>query len=211
MNIVIRSTKQQQQELIEKGFSENVLVHWLKEDDKFVNVTADAFFDLTFNDFDIASNDFVNDVAVFVHAVNCVCKDIGRSNYIRLNAWNGFLNRRVTELASLDDNYKNKAALIFDALGWQYTWVADEDGLIAARIIAMIINEAYYALEEKVSTKEQIDIAMKLGTNYPYGPFEWSKKIGLKNIVQLLQNLEKQNKRYTLSALLISESKNFNY
>ena len=88
-------------------------------------------------------------------------------------------------------------------------WLADDYGFIAARIIAMIINEAYYALEENVSTKEQIDIAMKLGTNYPYGPFEWSEKIGLKNILSLLQKLSKQNNRYTISSLLVHESQQF--
>lgn len=209
MNIAIRSTKQQQQELLEKGFPDNVLMQWLNKDDKFVNTTADVFFDLTFNDNDVADNCFINDMPVFVHAVNCVSKDIGRPNYIRLNAWNGFLDRRFIELSCDSTEFKIKAALIFDLLGWQYTWVADDHGLITARIIAMIINEAYYALEEKVSTKEEVDTAMKLGTNYPFGPFEWSKKIGLKNIVQLLQNLAKQDKRYTISDLLISESQQF--
>ena len=75
-------------------------------------------------------------------------------------------------------------------------------GLLQARIIAMIINEAYYALEENVSTKEQIDIAMKLGTNYPYGPFEWSEKIGIEKIYFLLEKLSAQNKRYTIAAAI---------
>ena len=79
---------------------------------------------------------------------------------------------------------------------------ADDYGFIAARIIAMIINEAYYALEENVSTKEQIDIAMKLGTNYPYGPFEWSEKIGIEKIYLLLEKLSVQNKRYTIAGSL---------
>ena len=70
----------------------------------------------------------------------------------------------------------------------------------------MIINEAYFALEEGVSTKEEIDTAMKLGTNYPYGPFEWAKKIGLKNIFQLLDKLHKTNLRYEPAALLKKEA-----
>ena len=70
----------------------------------------------------------------------------------------------------------------------------------------MIINEGYFALQNNVSTKEEIDIAMKLGTNYPYGPFEWSKKIGLKNIYALLQKLSITDKRYTPSSLLTAEA-----
>ena len=72
----------------------------------------------------------------------------------------------------------------------------------------MIINEAYYALEENVSTKQQIDIAMKLGTNYPYGPFEWGEKIGIEKIYLLLKKLSAQNKRYTISHSLEQETLN---
>ena len=55
-------------------------------------------------------------------------------------------------------------------------------GFITARVIAMIINEAFFALQENVSSKEEIDTAMRLGTNYPYGPFEWTKLIGIDKI-----------------------------
>jgi 3-hydroxybutyryl-CoA dehydrogenase len=78
---------------------------------------------------------------------------------------------------------------IFSVLGWKHKMVPDIPGLISARVIAMVINEAYYTLQEQVSTKEEIDIAMKLGTNYPFGPFEWSSIIGLNNIYQLLTKM----------------------
>jgi len=89
-----------------------------------------------------------------------------------------------------------------------FVWVPDEPGMIAARIIVMIINEAYFALSENISTKEEIDIAMKLGTNYPYGPFEWSAKIGLQNVYALLKHLNKKESRYEIAPLLIEECKN---
>jgi 3-hydroxybutyryl-CoA dehydrogenase len=78
--------------------------------------------------------------------------------------------------------------------------------LITPRVIATIVNEAYFALEQNVSTKEEIDIAMKLGTNYPMGPFEWSRKIGLKNIYSLLQKLSLTNERYQPCELLRTEA-----
>lgn len=78
---------------------------------------------------------------------------------------------------------------VFEQLGWPVIFVSDEPGLVAARVISMIINEAYFALGEKVSTQQNIDLAMKLGTNYPYGPFEWAEKIGIKNIYRLLEKL----------------------
>lgn len=54
------------------------------------------------------------------------------------------------------------------------------------RAISMIINEAYFALGENLASPESIDLAMKNGVNYPLGPIEWGKKIGLKYIADLL-------------------------
>ena len=85
-------------------------------------------------------------------------------------------------------------------------WLEDTPGFISARVIAMIINEAYYALEEAVSTKEEIDTAMKLGTSYPFGPFEWAEKIGLKNVYELLLALAITNARYLPAPLLKKEA-----
>jgi len=69
----------------------------------------------------------------------------------------------------------------------------------------MIINEAYFALGEGVSSKENIDIAMKTGTNYPYGPFEWAAKIGLQRIQQLLVQMQKENNRYSIAPALLKD------
>jgi len=66
----------------------------------------------------------------------------------------------------------------------------------------------YFTLAEEVSSKQETDIAMKLGTNYPYGPFEWAEKIGLKNILALLQQLGKEQQRYQPAALLEKEANN---
>ncbi len=50
------------------------------------------------------------------------------------------------------------------------------------------------------------NIAMKLGTAYPYGPFEWVEKIGVQNIVTLLLKLSKTQTRYIPSELLVQET-----
>ena len=103
-------------------------------------------------------------------------------------------------------NVTDEVKEIFAAAGKQLIEVADKPGLAAARSISMIINEAYFALGEEVSTKAAIDTAMKLGTNYPYGPFEWAEKIGLKNIYQLLAVLHRTSKRYSPAPLLQKEA-----
>lgn len=57
------------------------------------------------------------------------------------------------------------------------------------RLISQIINEAYFALDEHLCTPTDLDLAMKNGVNYPLGPIEWSKKIGLSLILQTLDEL----------------------
>ena len=83
--------------------------------------------------------------------------------------------------------------------------VPDVPGMISTRVIAMIINEAYFGLGDGISSKKDIDIAMKLGTNYPYGPFEWGEKIGLKKIYALLKKLSEKDDRYTVAPALEKE------
>ena len=61
---------------------------------------------------------------------------------------------------------------------------------VALRVISCIINEAYLALSEGVATAEDIDQAMKLGANYPKGPFEWTNEIGPNQILQTLDSLK---------------------
>jgi len=75
----------------------------------------------------------------------------------------GKWNEKLTEIAS--------------ALGKQLVPVPDQPGFVTARVLSMIINEAWLALEEGVSTKAEIDIAMKLGTNYPLGHLNGAHKL----------------------------------
>ena len=53
----------------------------------------------------------------------------------------------------------------------------------------MLINEAASTALQKVATCGDIDLAMRKGTRYPAGPFEWSRKIGLRRIRDVLHNL----------------------
>jgi 3-hydroxybutyryl-CoA dehydrogenase len=106
--------------------------------------------------------------------------------------------------ASAEDESKEKAETVLAFFNKKIEWLPDEPGFVTARVVSMIINEAYLSLQEGVSTKKDIDKAMKLGTNYPYGPFEWSEKIGLQNIASLLNSLAAEQPRYTPSPLLLA-------
>ena len=180
----------------------------VKKIDDFSKIDGiDAYFDLKFE----MNREHIDTLTkflpkpVFINSVVNTLDEIGHA-FIRINGWPTFLKREICELATKKETSSEIVKAFMDAVQWQYRLVPDKPGLISARIIAMIINEAYYTAEEKVSTRQEIDIAMKLGTNYPYGPFEWSEKIGITNILQLLEVLKKTDDRYTISSMLQKEA-----
>lgn len=127
-------------------------------------------------------------------------------NFVRINGWPTFLNRKIVEAAANKEVQKKQTEAIFSILEKTVEWVPDIVGFVTPRVVSMIINEAYFSLEENVSTKEETDIAMKLGTNYPFGPFEWAELIGIKNIFSLLETLSQSQKRYQPCTLLKQEA-----
>jgi 3-hydroxybutyryl-CoA dehydrogenase len=76
---------------------------------------------------------------------------------------------------------------------------------VALRVISCIVNEAYLALAEGVATAEDIDQAMKLGANYPQGPFEWTNEIGPDQILQTLDSLRTTHGEAYLAAPTLRE------
>ena len=204
MKIVVITNDALKAELLQQGMPDDVQVEWQHEIAPVVG--ADAYVDLLF----IQSEERINKLTALqpsVIIINCVEVTLSElpAGFIRLNGWNSFLKRPVAEMARNGEN-KIIAEKIISCFNKTTEWVADVPGFITARVISTIINEAYFTLAEKVSTKDEIDTAMKLGTNYPFGPFEWSEKIGLKNIYGLLMLLSKTNSRYTPSDLLQKEA-----
>ncbi len=88
--------------------------------------------------------------------------------------------------------------------GKEVELVDDVPGLVFPRVLATIINKASFALTEGVATVEDIDLAMKYGTNYPYGPFEWADLIGINEILTVLSGLQHElgDDRYRPAAIL---------
>ncbi len=184
----------------------NSTIEWKRMNDLsdfLAEKNATAYFNLQE---DSAGVDYINLTApVFINSVTKTLSFINaKANIIRINAWPGFLEKEIWEIAGL---ISTEVATILKTVNKKYITVDDEPGFVSARIIAMIINEAYFAKGENVSTETEIDIAMKLGTNYPYGPFEWSNIIGLKNIYQLLKKLTETDERYLPASEMENEIK----
>ncbi len=87
------------------------------------------------------------------------------------------------------------------AAGWSPQQLSDAPGLVVARTLAMLINEAADAVQQGVCTLEAADAAMKLGVNYPAGPFEWLAAWDAREVVRLLDHLDHHHRgeRYRVS------------
>jgi len=203
MRLVVLADEILKQELLNDIGNRQVEIIWIDSVDEFSNNTnADGYIDLVFDNTNQRIELLKNfSQPVIVNSVTDTLRDIN-APFVRINAWPGFFRRPVVEASCNSNSLKEKTERIFNGLNKKTEWVPDEPGFITARVIAMVINEAWYALEEGISTKEEIDIAMRLGTNYPYGPFEWGNQIGLKNIYALLDKLGKSSNRYQPAALM---------
>ena len=198
MRIVITATDRQWEEWPAKD-QQTIWIRVADGNAFTENATADAFINL--REHLILPAYAALQKPVIINSVTATLSGMSApANVLRINGWPGFLQRPVWEVAGKMDE---AARMLFEQLNKKISVVADEPGLISARIIAMIINEAYFATGDKVSSREEIDTAMRLGTNYPFGPFEWAGVIGPKNVLELLQELNKTDKRYQPAPLLI--------
>ena len=75
---------------------------------------------------------------------------------------------------------------------------------ILERVVAQLVNEACFAVEEGVASPEDIDTAMRLGLNHPRGPFEWAREIGPERVLATLEALGRDGSadRYRAAGLL---------
>ena len=78
---------------------------------------------------------------------------------------------------------------------------------VFARILAAVVVQAALAHERGVATKADIDTALRYGTNYPRGPFEWLERIGSDVCRRLLETLHEtaSDNRFAVPALSLSE------
>lgn len=154
----------------------------------------DCFIDLDFDAYPNRMGDYVgNTRTVFLlSAVNMTPELALKNNgfkysgehFFGINAIPTFLERETLEIT-------NPFALethTIDNLTWwnKKEWVASRVGMVTPRVVFMIVNEAFFTLQEGTAEKADIDTAMKLGTAYPKGPFEWCIEAGIHNVYNTL-------------------------
>ena len=124
---------------------------------------------------------------------------------IGINALPSFLKRNALEYCALSNELTDQKLSI---LPWKTLNKVDSRvGMISARVVCMIINEAYFTLQEGTANRIDIDLGMKLGTAYPYGPFEWCDMIGVQHVYEVLNALylDTHDDRYKICSLLKTE------
>ncbi len=194
MILAVLASDLQKEEIASSPFFSKHEVVYSENDSLWANHAADVFLDLLFE----PTTERINKLAkllpkpVLVNSVTGTLDTIHPS-FIRINAWPGFLKGSHLEAAASEEIQ----AIAGPRFGDDLIFVKDCPGFVSPRIVAMVINEAFFTLEAGTATKEEIDIAMKLGTGYPFGPFEWSEKIGLENIRELLNVLSIDNPVYS--------------
>jgi len=200
MILAVLASDLQKEEIAASAFFKKHEVVYSENFSLWANHSADAFIDLGFE----PTPDKIEKLAkllpklVLLNSVTNTLEYL-HPDFIRINGWPGFLKGRYVEAAA-NTNMQEKAGQLF---GEELIFVKDEPGFVSARIVAMIINEAYFTWEAGTSSKEEIDIAMKLGTGYPLGPFEWARAIGVEKIIELLKRLSKTNPLYEIAQSLI--------
>lgn len=204
--IRILASDAQQAELKKAGPDETA-ISWTKNLDDLVAEPADVYLDLLFQPVPARATTLkkLSPSPVIIHSITHTLESL-QLPFARINCWPGFLERPVIECAVSASLDAASLSIVSACLNKQFIFLPDIAGFVSARIIAMIINEAYYALEEGVGSRSDMNIAMKTGTNYPYGPFEWAEKIGIRQIHDLLNELTKTDHRYQPSPLLAEES-----
>jgi 3-hydroxybutyryl-CoA dehydrogenase len=103
--------------------------------------------------------------------------------------------------AGASDAWRAEAGAWLRIAGWTPQEIGDTAGLVVARTVAMLVNEACDAVLQGVCTPEGADLAMKLGVNYPQGPFEFLAGWDAVAIVALLDRLDAhyRGERYRVS------------
>lgn len=106
-----------------------------------------------------------------------------------------FLNGSAATLSAspvANEKAKNKTENFIRSLAKSCEWINDGPALIVPRTVAMLANEAAFAVGEGLSDAETIDKAMQLGVNYPKGPMAWAAEIRYDRILAILDHLQNE-------------------
>ena len=212
MRILVIGEKPLFQELAKKIGDEHTLDHITTvneiEDFPTIDVAVDFTADESIDHVEYlvthvnASLYLLNTVKSSLHEISYLLGDLPE-NIVGFNGLPGFIDRDTWEVTSMEESLPS----ILNQLPGEFIRVEDRVGMVTPRVICMIINEAYYTVQEGTASRSDIDSGMKLGTGYPHGPFEWAEIIGLNHVYELLEAMyeDTRDERYKICPLLRKE------
>jgi 3-hydroxybutyryl-CoA dehydrogenase len=212
MRIAIIGSPNRVEELRQKISSAHSIVEVKNNDFEGFDLIFDLSFDTDKSRLSHYQN--LNGTKIIVGAVNetihQIVADTGktRCTLYGINSMPTFIDRSLAEMTSFNESDRVELEKLFKTLDWEIKWVESRVGMVTPRVVCMIINEAYYTVQEGTATKEDINIGMKLGTAYPKGPFEWADQIGLDTVVNMLDAIytDTKDERYKICPLLVQEN-----
>ena len=118
------------------------------------------------------------------------------------------LDRGLVELTRTPATAPATAAAaerFFATLGRRAEWVGDGPGLVSGRMLALLVNEACFALGEGAGSADDIDAGAELGLNHPRGPLAWGDEIGPAAVLETVLALweEYREERYRPAPALV--------
>jgi len=79
-----------------------------------------------------------------------------------------------------------------ESMGKTFIESKDSPAFVVNRILVPMLNEAVFALQEGLATQEDMDTAMKLGCNFPMGPFELLDYVGLDTALAIMEVMHQE-------------------
>lgn len=155
----------------------------------------------------------MGDINIFINSINTTLSEIKvytgefSANVFGFAGIPGFIDRSKWDVTMTENSDLDRVNEFFKMMDVKPVVVQDRVGMVTPRVVSMIINEAYYTVMEGTAQKEDIDTAMKLGTNYPEGPFHWLEIIGIEHVYELLDAIyeDTREERYKICPLLKQE------
>ena len=129
------------------------------------------------------------------------------SQFIGMHFFNPVHKMRLVELIrglETSDETLKVAEFLARMMGKETVEVKESPGFVTTRINALVGNEAFYMLQEGIASAQDIDKAIKLGLNYPMGPFEMIDLVGLDTRLSILNFLyERLGEKYRPCPLMV--------
>ena len=166
--------------------------------------SADGWEHLELSDFDFVVHATLDETPYDLDALECAKFVFGstvltsfrefpeRPGFVGFNGLPFFIGLREWEIVARNENDFSQAKSLLDKAGMTARRVNAGVGMVAPRVLFPIINEAYRTAAEGTATRQDVETSMKLGVNYPFGPFEWAEKIGTDNVGAVLGALAKE-------------------